>query len=171
MKYYNEHGEEFSIKIEDSKWTVRFGPVWKVFKVFHVSSDERAREVFWILSRLKNCVGCKRKMLHIDSDKNLCENCNALRLSLERPREPIQQCCVCYQELFEVLDNKVQLKCSHTICKGCCSRINQPTGDFTWDLLLGIMHLSTVKCPMCRDISTVTTNGFRLISTPFNASL
>ena len=168
MKYKNENGQEFSIKMEDYKWTVRFGPVWKIYKVFNVMNDENVREVFWILSKLKNCSDCKRELL---IDKDQCESCRALRLSKERPVEPIQQCCICYQELFDVLDNKVRLRCAHSICKTCCSKIGQQTGDFTWDMIAGILYLSLVKCPMCRDISIVTTNDFRLVTQPYNMSI
>lgn len=168
MKYINEHGTEFSICIDDSKWTVRFGPAWKTFRTFQVSSDEHAREVFWILSKLINCSDCKRKLL---SDSTICETCKLHRLSREVPREPIRQCCVCYQELFKVLDNKVHLKCGHHVCKQCCSKLVQATGDFTWDLVLGIMYLSQVKCPMCRDVSVVRSFDFILMPGPYNATI
>lgn len=168
MKYVNEQGEEFSIRIEDSKWTVRFAPAWKVYGTFHVTSDERAREVFWVLSRLKNCRGCRR---HLSSSEELCEPCRALKLSREPPTEPIQQCSVCYQELFEVLDNKVHLKCKHPVCKVCCSRLCQPSGDITWDFVAGIMHLGNVKCPMCREVSVVETKTYRVLPSPFNLTV
>lgn len=171
MKYINENGEEFSITIEDTKWTVRFGPVWKVFKTFHVTTDEHAREVFWIISKLKNCKGCKRVLLSHDHVHAVCEPCRALSLSREPPTQPIKQCCVCYQELFEVLDNKVRLKCGHHVCKQCCSKLVQATGDFTWDLVLGIMYLSQVKCPMCRDVSVVRSFDFMLVPGPYNATI
>lgn len=166
MKYINEQGEEFSIRIEDSKWTVRYAPVWKVYKVFNnVTTDEHAREIFWILSKLKNCKGCKRQLL---TDGALCVSCKALSHSLEKPTLPIQQCCICYQELFDVLDNKVILKCNHHVCKTCCSKISIQNGDFTWDLFAGIMYLSMVKCPMCRDISVVRSADFVQVQMPYN---
>lgn len=170
MKYTNEQGVQFSIKIEDCNWVVRYAPFWKTFRNFRVGSDEHGREVFWVLSKLKNCTMCRKKLLHVDNCKDVCETCNAMRLSIEEPRQPIIQCCVCYQELFDVLDNKVRLTCGHSICKGCCSKIIQPTDDFTWDLILGILYMSAVKCPMCRHVSMVTTRNLSLVSLPYNST-
>jgi hypothetical protein len=152
MKYTSSSDQVYSIKINGDNWRIRYAPHWKVYRDFTCSNDEHIRQLFFHLDTLKNCPDCQR---NLSTTSGLCTECNAIARSKESPRTR-GECPVCYENLLDILDNRVSLMCGHELCKTCTNKIAVETGDMAWDPIHGAAGLVKVKCTLCRKETHVT---------------
>ena len=147
MNYTNEHGVRFKVaEHPPNMYTVKYypGTPWpRTYSSFHCPTDERRREMFFVLNNLRLCTTCNDEVLgyRVDSDRTVCKKC-ALRnvLTSGTPGEDIPDCPVCYQKMLAVDYSKVTLPCRHDLCRYCISRMTRNNS-------------SVLTCPLCRSQS------------------
>ena len=153
MDYVNTHGVRFRIN-EDrhtSECIVKYytgRDRWpKTYRSFSCSTDEKRREMFFMINNIRLCSTCTHTILEyrIDPDQTICSHCILRRESLPNPDE-IPECPVCFQKMLAVDSTRKTLACRHQLCVYCFLRMHKPTH------VLGPYYepVGKLTCPLCR---------------------
>lgn len=140
--------------MKNEEWTVRFAPHWRVFRRFKIRTEDHIRQLFYLLNQHKACEQCERNLV---KDRSVCEECRVRSLSNQAP-ESLSECPVCYEYIMDILDNKTSLVCGHNMCNKCSEKVAIKTENFAWDPSQGMTQIYTIKCPMCRHVTNMTTS-------------
>jgi hypothetical protein len=153
MEYVNPHGVRFRIK--ETRNTPEFvaryytpNDKWpRTYRTFTCSSEEKRREMFFMINNVRLCSTCTTTILdyRIDPDQTICTPCNLRRDSLPEP-DDIPECPVCFQKMLDVDSTRKTLACKHHLCMYCFHRMHRTThflGPYA-------EPVGKLTCPLCR---------------------